>query len=366
MVRFIETLTLKDVEKINDFGYYANITKDIFMKLSDEQIRFLRRKFPQCQIAKKRLQNKSKRFKLIRKSGHKKIDQNFKYVGVKVAVCGVIMTIAVSLATLMAEEDNKKFNELEVVSFDPNTVSDYVYEEVINDVEFVKDIVHEETEQEKIIKKYCDIYQVDFDVVYEKICELTENFTNESYLNDLHIEGIVCKSKDVYARSEEELLLLAVRCIKQKPELLGLTEQDIRIKNGYDSGTNYVAMINEISKVLNSDRVLIYAIFQAETSFNSDIFFSHNNPGGMKDDEGNWWYFDNKYQGFIELCLEVRKYNDMGAYSIEEIACIHAPLEDNNENWIPNVTSVYEAVKADEKAIFGDEILLTDGKGKVK
>ncbi len=41
----------------------------------------------------------------------------------------------------------------------------------------------------------------------------------------------------------------------------------------------------------------------------------------------------------------------MGAYTIEEIGAIHAPVEDNNENWIPNVTDAYTMVSADTELL---------------
>ena len=64
-----------------------------------------------------------------------------------------------------------------------------------------------------------------------------------------------------------------------------------------------------------------------------------------------WWRFDTKEEGFIELALEILKFNRMGAYTIEEIGAIHAPVEDNNENWIPNVTDAYTMVSADTELL---------------
>ena len=109
-------------------------------------------------------------------------------------------------------------------------------------------------------------------------------------------------------------------------------------------------MIGYYNNLVGADPVLSYAITQAETSWNSDLFRDSNNPAGLRIN-GSWWRFDTKEEGFIELALEILKFNRMGAYTIEEIGAIHAPVEDNNENWIPNVTDAYTMVSADTELL---------------
>lgn len=68
-----------------------------------------------------------------------------------------------------------------------------------------------------------------------------------------------------------------------------------------------------------------------------------NNPAGLRLN-GDWWRFSTKEEGLIELALEILKYNRKGAYTIEEIGMIHAPVEDSNENWVPSVTNIYNSI----------------------
>ncbi len=55
----------------------------------------------------------------------------------------------------------------------------------------------------------------------------------------------------------------------------------------------------------------------------------------------------------MELALEILKYNRKGAFTIEEIGSIHAPLEDDpsNKDWIPNVTMIYNDVSTNHREL---------------
>ena len=57
---------------------------------------------------------------------------------------------------------------------------------------------------EGIIRKYCNIYNVNYDEVYSVLFNLTDNFTNDDFVNKLTISGVTCKGKPVYASSYEE------------------------------------------------------------------------------------------------------------------------------------------------------------------
>ena len=151
------------------------------------------------------------------------------------------------------------------------------------------------------------------------------------------------------ADSEEEFLVYAVRVIAQAPSRVGLTEDEVCIDNGYDSGTDYVAMIAKWSEVLNVDPALVYGIVQAETGWSSDLFVNGNNPGGLKDGESyGFWIFKNKEAGLLELMMEIVKYQYKGAITIEQMAQIHCPVDDPNDteglnrNWVKNVTNGYK------------------------
>ena len=207
---------------------------------------------------------------------------------------------------------------------------------------------------EGIIRKYCNIYNVNYDEVYSVLFNLTDNFTNDDFVNKLTISGVTCKGKPVYASSYEELLLLAVRSIAQKPTNFKVNSSRLYHCDAYYSDENkYEEQISHISKIFNLDRCLIYAIIYTETNFTSDLFKLRNNPAGLMD-QAQYVSFSSKEEGFIELCTEVRKYNDRGAYTLEEMAEIHCK---GNPKWAPVVREVYERTKANEKSIFGEELV---------
>ena len=223
--------------------------------------------------------------------------------------------------------------------------------------------VSTETHRIETIKHLCDIYQVNYQTVYSKLKEITNNFTNEGYLNG-HLDIVTCKGYDVYADSEDELLTYTIRAMKQDPGRFNLDES-IYIHNGYDSGDDYYAQISDVCEVLGVDRDLMYAIVNAETSFNSELFRTINNPAGLRGINGvdPWWVFENKEEGFIEFGMELVKYykmvgadrHDVSPDTVAQIGNIHAPLSDGNENWLPNVLSGLEYAQNNENELFGGE-----------
>lgn len=232
------------------------------------------------------------------------------------------------------------------------------------DIEGIE-IVDEEQERVNTIQRLCNIYQVNYNEIYDRLCEITNDFTIAGY-DDGILQGVTCKGADVIASSEEELLTYAIRKMKQAPAEMGLSTNNLYVDNGYESGTNYYEQISHSASMLGVDRCLIYAIVQSECGFDSEIFNEYNNPAGIKLN-GDWWKFDTKEEGFLELCMEVLKYYRMIGVSpdvvnrdvIVEISKIHAPRGDKtdiynlNDNWIDNVTSCYEYAKMNEAELFG-------------
>lgn len=205
-----------------------------------------------------------------------------------------------------------------------------------DDSEFLANEI-EETYEEKIIKKYCAIYQVDYEIVYKKIADLTDNFTSVEYINGT-IPGITLKKEPVNFANPETLLLAAVRCCKQTPAFLGLSCIDI--EDPYVTDENILDQISYYSELFQVDKKMVYAILRSECSFGSDFTDATNNLPSIKFD-GKFAKFDNITQSIIELCTEIYKFNKQGLYTVDEIGPSYAPIEDNNENWIPNVKASY-------------------------
>lgn len=213
----------------------------------------------------------------------------------------------------------------------------------IEDEEYAQQIKRAE-----YIKILCQIFQVDYQTTYTKLVEMTDDFSSDEYLAGRH-PLVSCKGMEVDADSEEEFLVYAIRVIAQDPGRVQLTEEEVCINNGYDSGNDYVEMIAKWADILHVDPALVYGIMKAETGFTSPLFMESHNPGGLKDGSGRgFWVFPNKEAGIIELMMEIIKYQYRGAITIEEMAKIHCPVNDPddvnglNKNWVRNVTAGYQ------------------------
>ena len=273
-------------------------------------------------------------------------------LGKRVLIFGVIVCIGVGSMTLFLDYDKDKEDPVkgayvtmtegwEYESGNSYMDSPTVPSEEEDDLDYIRQV-----ERAEFIRILCDIFQVDYQTTYTKLVEMTDNFTDDEYLAGRH-PLVSCKGMSIDADSEEEFLVYAVRVIAQDPGRVDLTQAEVCVNNGYESGTDYNAMIAKWAGVLDVDPALVYGIMKAETGFSSELFIEGNNPGGLKDGSG-FWIFDNKEAGIIELMMEIIKYQYNGANTIEEMARIHCPINDPddtqglNRNWVRNVTSGYE------------------------
>ena len=357
-------LSLK-VDKIDPNGEYYHFSKNpdatlLYQKkrLTDQDIIFLRNYYHDKTIAINRVQPVRQATFVLDK------DRNKYNRGLRMRKKPIITgkrIIIGGLVVLLVWGGHKLLEPKADVIVDTATVeyTEPAYEDETEDFSFVED---NEARRIEVIKHLCNIYQVNYDVVYNTLKELTNNFSSEDYLNG-HINGISCKGFEVNATSEDELLMYAVRVIKQAPERLGMSTTNLYINNGYDSGTDYFKMISDICEVLGINRDLMYAIVNSETSFNSDLFLNVNNPAGLRcvDGTSTWWEFANKEEGFIEFGMELIKYynklgldkTDISSEAIAMIGSIHAPVSDGNDRWLPNVLESLEYAQSHEEELFG-------------
>lgn len=273
-------------------------------------------------------------------NGSFKIKSLKKGIAIPIVVGSLVISITLSLFVFPQKLD--KIKNFESVSLDSNSLENsdsfrelHAYQEQIRLSLFRKEIIQE----------YCAIYGVNFDLVYNKIIELTDNFSNENFIKHLTIDGVYCKSTQPYASNEEELFIYAVRAMAQTPEAFGF-DSSIRNTSTYVSNSNYLEVIDHYARVFQIDRNLLYAIMAEETQhFTSNIFMTKNNPAGLKSESGDYADFSNLDEGIIESCTELLKYHYLfGASSIEEIGSIHAPVEDNNDDWVPNVVAIFHKI----------------------
>ncbi len=357
-------ITKLDIKNIDDNGLYIDNSRGLFYRLTDKEIIEIRRYHRNRLIAKNRVRPKESQYKVyvygeetlrkkarLHKTNKKRritkrwLKRNAKALIIR-GVLGVVLAAGIfgaykGVSGLIGQKEEMGIeSEADETEYETESVEDMVAQ------------VDEETEaRDALIKKYCDIFQVDYDITHALLQSLTDNFTSDDYYEG-RIPGIVCKGVQVQAQSEEELIILAIRNIKQKPESFNLNKETLYINNGYVSSSDYFGQIKYYSDIFGLDECLIAAIVQSETGFDSNLFNTINNPAGLRLN-GEWWEFANKEEGIIELCLEVEKYYrkincsplDVNEAIIEAIGNIHAPKSDGNEFWVPNVRSNYYKYK---------------------
>lgn len=220
--------------------------------------------------------------------------------------------------------------------------------------------------EKELIKKYCEVYSVNYDIVYNKISELTDNFTSTDYLSGT-IPGVTCKGVQVQSDDKEKLLLLTVRNMKQKPEDFSFTSVQINVpvKNprlGVENATSKEVIVDEYhekiahyANIFNLDKCMIHGIVQCETGYDSKRFVENHNPAGLCMD-GSFRNFDSDEEGLIELCTELDKYRSKGCTTIAEIGTIHCPGYDY-QAWVDLTTECTEYARSKEDEMFPSQTI---------
>lgn len=386
-------------EYVDKNGVFIDMNIPLIYRLSDTEIWELRQYYKNEKIAINRKiylkseapisfkDNKSKKrkYKMTRgriSNGKIKAEEIPKESNsYKTIVGSIVISLFILGGMVSLKEMNEKFGAKQQDSNDYAPINQIIYPSVkvedsymddyVDDKKIESDLnnnneVEEFVERRKKISHYCDIYQVNFGVVYPTLVNLTDNFSSKEYLSG-HIKGVTCKGEEIYAETEDELLLYAVRCMKQLPKQLGisddlLNENELYKKNGYESPNDYMAQLDFASKIIGVDRRLLYAIVQTECGFDSAMFNSINNPAGIVDSTtGTDWIFDTKEEGFLELAMEIRKYyrsigeepTNINYNILKKINDIHAP---GNDYWLEVVIDRLEYAQLNEAELFGDVI----------
>ena len=85
------------------------------------------------------------------------------------------------------------------------------------------EIIDVESEIEQYFIYYCEIYQLDESLVFQKAKELTNDFTDPEWLQNNNIKGTVTAKKERTYSSQELGILAFIRNINQKPNYFGYT-----------------------------------------------------------------------------------------------------------------------------------------------
>lgn len=202
-----------------------------------------------------------------------------------------------------------------------------------------------EQERKEIIRNGCSVYGLNYDVVYNKICELTDNFSNDAFLNG-SIPGVQCKGYDVVTKNEAELFYLACRHFSQIPSDFGLSMDDLSNNSEeYVDNKTYEECIAYYGSVFGDKdlRNTCFGIFRAETGGDSDLLIYSNNYGGITSTSGGFAKYGNKDQGAIDLFSTVKySYYSKGMTTPEAMQEIYAPSYENDGPWWINTVNDYK------------------------
>lgn len=219
------------------------------------------------------------------------------------------------------------------------------------------------SEMADLIYKYCNIYNLNSCIIYNKALELTNNFTSESFLNDNRIDGSLVYKKERKFETKEQGILFFVRHVAQIPEDFNLTRDQIKITDN-NLCTDFEEQVRNLCEVNNFDYEFLMAIIYSESGvdLSGSVFNDNNNPVGLYDSNSEqFFYFETIEQGIIDsiACIKYKYIEDMNLDSnnilndLEVIKSIHAPKDDEkdkenlNDNWIDNVKEIYYNLKLD-------------------
>ena len=378
-----EELLKLDIRKIRSNGRFVDVNIPKMFYLSEQEIAFLRRHYNNPNIAKDVViitrENKPRNYKVTRNdkyTGYKAKSKVKKQRMIPFIIFGTIVFMSVGFlsAKLKSCASSNTYESSGIMYEDPSAedfqdimnrygFNEETYETVINDpdVAYVSSEEFDEiSNRVEDLMYFCDIYQIDFNKVYNHLKDMTSNFRSDDYVFKHHIRGVTCKGEEVYANNETELLLLYARCCKQAPEKVGLDTDGLYIRKDFDNPRNYYEDIYYCSNLVGVDPCLVYGICMSESSFASEVFRLNNNPAGLKNITGDgFWIFDTPTEGIYETCLEIRKYNRNGKNTIEEIGKSYCPVDDKedieglNQNWVRNVTNNTNYAREHFNELFG-------------
>ena len=182
---------------------------------------------------------------------------------------------------------------------------------------------------------------------------VTSSILGFSLLQNFNSLDTIQSQKDIIAEKEKEIteLKILVEEVTYSHEILAKENQNYKEENqNYKIEIENLEKnilenlgnltIDEMFKVTTAaygiDFNLVYAIARLETgNFSSDLWLNHNNPGGIKSNNG-WASYSSPFEGIVEMCrLLKHNYVDRGLTSPESIGSVYCP--NNASEWASQV-----------------------------
>lgn len=267
---------------------------------------------------------------------------------------GVITICASSFAINLSSKNNS--NPIEI-----NTInSSYV----------VSAINKDETLEQEYIDKYCKIYGLDSNKVYEIAKTLSNSFSDEKYISS---NNLIYNMNGKSYSNKELGILIFVRHLYQIPKDFNTNINDIIDKKFTPNNEiNEELTVKYYSDLFGVDPSLVLAIEYQESSCNnerysSDAYLNLNNPAGLIDPAtSKLWIFPSKESGIIEHVYQLKNYYiDKGLTTPEQIKEIYAPNDTDNDptnlnyNWLNNVKSLMAEINANPNIFSNNNSNLT-------
>lgn len=238
--------------------------------------------------------------------------------------------------------ENDDIIETVLVGIDPSSYSLETLKQVKNQIKENNEV---EDNEEKILVEKINAKDITEVVEKEKRTKLVNYYSNvynldeEKVLKIIKKETNLFKNKSLKKKSNKKLELEILKKVKS---LTG------RVKKEYDyeKTKTYREMVYHYAELYGIDKEKALAIELHETAkYTSPLFLNQNNPGGMKNINGDYYSFENKEQGIITHVEKLLK--NYNGQSLDEMAKRYA---EGSKTWAGKVRYFLNTLEQNPKA----------------
>ena len=195
---------------------------------------------------------------------------------------------------------------------------------------------------EKEIRDFCELYSLEFEIIYEEIKQRTYNFKDDSFVNNNYIEGTVDYNEEHYYPSKEAGLLCFIRSVHKEPEKFNLIKEEINTNTKYQYNGYFEDIVQKYCEILDYNPVPVLSIAYTEcgSNLNSNAFLEKNNPSGTMLN-GKLAEFSSVSDGVIYTILNLKyNYHDYDDVDIDTFAnkVSYKYCPEGTDNWVDNFT----------------------------
>ena len=231
----------------------------------------------------------------------------------------------------------------------------------------LEDSVTREEEIKALFSYYGKVFQINWEIAYEKAKIITGNFQNPEYKETYTIGNttVYGEKKDwsIYPRGQEIGILTFMRDLRTEAFKFDLNQEKIKQIDLPEEKSIY-DLVSYFSKLFLVDPYIVYSIMSSEcgADFSSNAAMVYHNYAGLMDKNTQHLYsYPTKDFGILEAILNFKiKYNEIWlqedsiSNKIEKIGEVYAPIGAKNDPsginqyWAKNVLSFYTLYQMEE------------------